>query len=88
LKVEFKASFAKDLRKINNASINKQVSQVIEYVEKAHNFPEIVNLKKIVGADNYYRIRIGDYRIGVVIEADTVIFVRVLHRKDIYRYFP
>jgi mRNA interferase RelE/StbE len=88
LKVEFKASFAKDLRKIKDASAKKQVSQAIEYVEKAHNFPEIVNLKKIVGADNYYRIKIGDYRIGVVIEGDTVIFVRVLHRKDIYRYFP
>jgi mRNA interferase RelE/StbE len=74
--------------KIKDASIKKQVSQVIEHVEKAHNFPEIVNLKKIIGADTYYRIMIGDYRVGVIIEGDTVIFVRVLHRKDIYRYFP
>jgi len=88
LKVEFKASFTRDLRKIKDISIKKQVSQVIEFVEKAHNFPEIQNLKKVVGADTYYRIRIGDYRVGVIIEGETVIFVRFLHRKDIYRYFP
>ena len=27
-------------------------------------------------------------RRGLKIEADTVIFVRVLNRKDIYKYFP
>lgn len=88
MKVEFKTSFARDLRKINDVSIKKQVSQAIEHVEKTQKFPEIVNLKKIVGADTYYRIRIGDYRIGLIVEGETVIFVRVLHRKDIYRYFP
>jgi mRNA interferase RelE/StbE len=88
LKVEFKASFARDLRKIKDFSIKKQVSQAIELVEKAHNLHEITNIKKITGVDTYFRIRIGDYRIGAIIEGETVIFVRVLHRKDIYRYFP
>jgi mRNA interferase RelE/StbE len=36
----------------------------------------------------YYRIRLGDYRVGLKIENNTVCFVRFLHRKDIYRYFP
>jgi mRNA-degrading endonuclease RelE of RelBE toxin-antitoxin system len=31
---------------------------------------------------------VGNYRLGLIIEAETVIFVRVLHRKEIYRYFP
>ncbi|MGH2412635.1 MAG: type II toxin-antitoxin system RelE family toxin, partial [Microcystaceae cyanobacterium] len=35
-----------------------------------------------------YRIRLGDYRIGLFIEGKTVTFARVLHRKEIYRYFP
>ena len=30
----------------------------------------------------------GDYRIGIEVLEDRVIFVRILHRKDIYRYFP
>ena len=40
------------------------------------------------GNENYYRFRVGDYRIGIVIEEDTVVFVRCLHRREIYRYFP
>jgi mRNA-degrading endonuclease RelE of RelBE toxin-antitoxin system len=31
---------------------------------------------------------LGDYRLGLVIEDDIVTLVRILHRKDIYRYFP
>ncbi|MCC5620529.1 type II toxin-antitoxin system RelE/ParE family toxin [Nostoc sp. CHAB 5715] len=33
-------------------------------------------------------MRVGDYRIGFTVAGDTITFVRVLHRKDIYRYFP
>ncbi|XZN91975.1 MAG: type II toxin-antitoxin system RelE family toxin [Microcoleus sp.] len=46
----------------------------------------IVNLKKLKGDDNAYRL--GDYRIGFYFDGETVTFARVLHRKDIYRYFP
>jgi mRNA interferase RelE/StbE len=31
---------------------------------------------------------VGDYRIGISVEGDEVEFVRCLHRRDIYRYFP
>jgi mRNA interferase RelE/StbE len=48
----------------------------------------ITNLKKLKGKSGYYRIRFGNYRIGIRIEDDLVIFIRALHRKDIYRYFP
>jgi mRNA-degrading endonuclease RelE of RelBE toxin-antitoxin system len=34
------------------------------------------------------RFRVADYRIGFIFDGQTVIFFRVLHRKDIYRYFP
>jgi len=36
----------------------------------------------------YYRIRLGDYRLGFVFERGAVTFVRCLNRKEIYRYFP
>lgn len=36
----------------------------------------------------FYRIRVGDYRIGFMLDNDILVFMRVLHRKDIYRYFP
>ena len=32
-------------------------------------------------------MKIGDYCLGMVLQGDRVIFVRFLHRKDVYRYF-
>ncbi|WP_256973597.1 type II toxin-antitoxin system RelE/ParE family toxin [Nostoc sp. T09] len=49
---------------------------------------KISNIKKLKADGNYYRIRVGDYRIGFAEDEDMITFVRVLHRKEIYRYFP
>ncbi len=47
-------------------------------------------LDKMRGYETYYKARIGSYRIGVQIDQDNkvVTFMRVRHRRDIYRYFP
>lgn len=49
---------------------------------------DIKGFKKLKGYKNVYRIKVGDYRIGVFIENDVVEFACVVHRKDIYRIFP
>ena len=49
---------------------------------------DISNVKKIKGDGDYYRIRVGEYRIGLAEENNAIAFIRVLHRKEIYRYFP
>jgi mRNA interferase RelE/StbE len=88
LNLEFKASFVRDLKKVKDKKLKTRVREVIEAVEQARSLQEIENIKKLKGNDRYYRIRIGDYRIGLSVEKDTVTFVRFLHRKDVYRYFP
>ncbi|MBS1529535.1 MAG: type II toxin-antitoxin system RelE/ParE family toxin [Bacteroidetes bacterium] len=85
---EFTGRFLKDLDKINQASIKKEVAEVIEAVESAPNITVIKNLKKLKGHHLAFRIRIGDYRIGLFIENNIVEFVRIAHRKDIYKVFP
>ncbi len=35
-----------------------------------------------------YRIKIGDYRIGIFVESKVVEMARFVHRKDIYKVFP
>ncbi len=40
------------------------------------------------GYDEYYRIRIGDYRLGIKVKKDSIEMLRCLHRKDIYKKFP
>jgi mRNA interferase RelE/StbE len=88
VKVEFRESFAKDLKGVKDRGLLKRVREIIEALEKADSLADISNLKKLKGGGNYFRLRIGDYRIGIALEADTVVFVRLLNRKDIYKYFP
>lgn len=85
----FTKSFAKDLRKHKkNLELLKQVQKIIENVEQAEAITELSNLKQLKAEGRYYRIRTGDYRIGITIENEKIIFIRVLHRREIYRFFP
>ena len=88
MNVEFRKSFEKDLKKIRDEDLLQRIQVVIEEVEDAGNLGEINNIKKLKADGDYYRIRIGDYRIGLTICDDVIVFVRALQRKDIYRYFP
>jgi len=88
LKVEFLQSFHKDLSRIKEKQTLTAVKETIEHAESANTLGDIIGLKKMRGGKNYFRIRLGDYRIGLKLQNDTFVFVRFLHRKEIYRYFP
>jgi mRNA interferase RelE/StbE len=88
LKVKFKSSFIRDLKRVKEKPIKDRVREAIELVERAPNLHEIKNLKKLKDGDRYYRLSLGEYRLGLTLEHDTVTFVRFLHRRDLYRYFP
>ncbi len=88
MNIEFKKSFLKELKKLKNKSLKANVAECILQVESAKNLSQIKNLKKLTGYDVYYRIRVGDYRIGIKIEKDVVFFVVFEHRKSIYQGFP
>lgn len=88
MKVQFRESFVRDLRTIRDDSLRSRLAAIIQSVEAARGSGEIASLKKLRGGGNYYRIRVGDYRVGLAMEDDTVTFVRFLHRRDIYRQFP
>jgi len=88
MKVEFLKIFSKDIDKIKRPKDRKTILEIISMVKSAESVEEISAMKKLTGFEDAFRIRSGDYRIGVFIKADTVIFARVAHRKDIYRFFP
>ena len=88
MKVRFKASFANDLRPLKDKSLLERIKALIAKVEAARSLSELPNLKKLRGGGAYYRVRLGDYRVGIAVEDDAVVFVRVLHRREVYRYFP
>ena len=87
MNIGIRKSFEKDALKLP-AYIQIQLAQVIEKISPAKKISEISSCKKLVGFKNAYRIRLGSYRIGFFFENETIEFVRILDRKNIYRYFP
>jgi mRNA interferase RelE/StbE len=88
MKIKFESKFSKDLRKIKDQKLLSQIKIVINECKLAQTLDDIKNLKKLKGYQTFYRIKIGDYRLGIAIINDEIIFTRFLHRKEIYRFFP
>jgi mRNA interferase RelE/StbE len=88
VKTAFRESFDSDLSVIADAGLLRRIRKVIEQVELAKTFQQIPNRRRLESSGKYYRIRLGEYRLGFVFENGAVTFVRFLHRKEIYRYFP
>jgi mRNA interferase RelE/StbE len=85
---EFSSRFLKDISKLTDAAVKSDIAGIIEAVEAASQLDDIPNLKKLKGFKTAYRIRSGDYRIGIFINGSVIEFARAVHRRDIYRLFP
>ncbi len=88
MKVRYELSFEKDLKTLRNKKLLRRIKEIIEEIKDAAALKDTRNIKKLKGYETYYRIKIGEYRIGIELVEESVIFVRLLYRKDIYRYFP
>ncbi|MDR2009619.1 MAG: hypothetical protein LBQ22_03980 [Bacteroidales bacterium] len=88
MNVELERKFLKDIPEIRSVATLDNIEKIISIVETAKKVNDIPNIKKLKGHKTAYRIRTGVYRIGLYIEQSTARFVRILPRKDIYKYFP
>lgn len=89
MKVEFDKSFEKSLETLKNKSLFQKIEKTIIEFENSSSLTELSNIKKLTGYKFYYRIRIGEYRLGIEkIAENTFRFIIVAHRKDIYKLFP
>jgi mRNA-degrading endonuclease RelE of RelBE toxin-antitoxin system len=68
--VRIDKSFQKDVSKINDAKTKDAIVEIITDIQSAENIAAINKLKKLVGYKNMYRIRLGDFRIGLEHAAD------------------
>jgi mRNA interferase RelE/StbE len=88
VKTEYRKRFLKELADIPSHHRTPIEEFVFETVPNLKTIFESGKVEAMTGYPGYYKVRFGDYRIGLSIVADTVIFERVLHRKEIYRHFP
>ncbi len=88
MKTLYSKKFLKDLATIpKNERVSIEVF-AFETLVKLDSIPATGKCEQLRGYQNYYKVRFGNYRIGLKLEGETLILERVLHRKDIYRYFP
>lgn len=86
---ETSKQFDKLVFKIKDKSIKARLKNVIEKIAESKNLDEISNITPIVGCPGYYRIKFGDYRIGISFEENTVWFLYFGKRdENTYKKFP
>lgn len=81
--VNFRRSAEKDLRKLDT-TVRRRVLRAIDTLVKK---PRPPGCRKLVGGEDAFRIRIGDYR--VIYTVDDAVFIvaieSVRHRREAYR---
>ena len=88
MKVEYLKSFERDLRRVRDRSLLNRVKAVLNELEDSESLEALSNMKAMKGLSEYFRVRIGEYRLGLKRIDDGVRVIRFLSRSDIYRKFP
>jgi mRNA interferase RelE/StbE len=89
VKFSIEKSFDRDVDRIKDKKVLRKLRTFISMIENAKTIREIPHIKKIEGYESYYRMKLGDYRLGMeAVSIREVVLLRFLHRRDIYRYFP
>lgn len=86
MRCEFHKQFLKDIQKLDSEAKNRLLD-FLDTVEQAKSFG-VLSAKKIKGYKDFWRFRVGNYRVGVSFDSEVIVFRRVLHRKNIYKKFP
>ena len=89
MKVQYRQSFLRDLKKLKRQRVYGKIFELVfTTLPEADTVRDVLGVKAMRGYSNRYRIRIGDYRVGIEVHGDNVEVMRVLHRREFYRYFP
>ena len=79
----FKPSVEKDLRSLPKSVI----ARVLRQIEALRKNPFSRQAVKLTGAEQLYRIRVGDYRVIYAVdkEAQEIMVHYIRHRREVYR---
>lgn len=88
-KVEYTNRFLKELAELPK-EIQSQAEGIVFHELLTANPFSLGYLERMKGYSDKYKIRVGDYRIGITIDKknNLIICQRIANRKDIYRTFP
>ncbi|AFY60987.1 type II toxin-antitoxin system RelE/ParE family toxin [Synechococcus sp. PCC 6312] len=87
--VDYTKKFLKELADLPS-HIQDRVESIVFQELRSDNPFALGYIEKMKGYPDKYKIRIGDYRIGITINRSEqrIICQRIAHRREIYRIFP
>jgi len=87
--VEFDKSFEKWLSKISDKTLLGRIEKVILKMESAESIDQIQNVRTLAGFKRYYRVKLGNHRLGFERTSKSVIrLIIIADRNEIYNKFP
>ena len=88
MEVLYSKKFLKDLASIPSKQRQEIENFVFQELPKSKWIGDLHKFEKMKGYINCYKARFGSYRVGVVINDNTIELKRVMDRKNIYKFFP
>jgi mRNA interferase RelE/StbE len=88
VKARYRKKFLRDLAKIPSIDRKPIEKFAFEEVPALGAIAESGKIERLKGYKSHYKVRFRSYRVGLKLEDDVVNFERVLHRREIYRFFP
>lgn len=81
-RIDYKSSVAKDLKKIDKTQCGKLISRIEIDLS---NDPE--KGKPLRGEyKGLFSYRVGDYRVIYTVAKDSILILKIAHRKEVYRF--
>jgi mRNA interferase RelE/StbE len=88
MKVIFRSSFLKDIKKLKSKTTVDLISSVIENCEQASLISDIKHCEPLQSQGKFFKFKYGQYRFGVYIDKGTVEFLKFGTRQNFYTDFP
>ena len=88
MEVSYSKKFLKQLAGIPSETRVKIEGFVFNELVSVSSISSLGKVEKMQGYDGFYKVRFGNYRLGLVIENDVITVKTVMHRREIYKFFP
>ncbi|MGH8499668.1 MAG: type II toxin-antitoxin system RelE family toxin [Methylococcales bacterium] len=88
MKVSYRKKFLKQLAQLPSRVRSEVETFAFEQLPNVTFIAEAGSIEKMQGYRGFYKARFGSYRVGMKVEADTLVLQVVMDRKDIYKFFP
>ncbi len=88
MEVVYLKQFLNDIQKLNDVKVKNEIMHQISSLKNADSLEDILQVNKLRGYSEAYRLRIGKYRLGFYYDGKIIQFARFAKREDIYKLFP